>query len=136
MIYAVIDTNVLVSALMAKNDNATVRQVVNAIIDGKITPMYVDEIINEYMEVLSRPQFHFSSELCAALIARIKKYGISSERASFQEVMQDESDRVFYEVALSRDEAYLVTGNLKHFPKTPIVVTPAQMLDIIRQQEA
>ncbi|MBQ0154015.1 MAG: putative toxin-antitoxin system toxin component, PIN family [Bacteroidales bacterium] len=136
MIYAVIDTNVLVSALMAKNDDATVRQVVNAIIDGKIIPMYVEEIINEYMEVLSRPQFHFPSELCAGLIARIKKYGVSSERASFQEVMQDESDRVFYEVALSRDDAYLVTGNLKHFPKAPIVVTPAQMLDIIRQQEA
>ena len=26
---------------------------------------------------------------------------------------------------------YLVTGNKKHFPQTPIVVTPAEMLDII-----
>ena len=31
----------------------------------------------------------------------------------------------------ARENAYLVTGNLKHFPKTPIVVTPAEMLEIL-----
>jgi hypothetical protein len=41
---------------------------------------------------------------------------------------------VFYEVALSKDDAYLVTGNTKHFPKKPIVVTPAQMLEILRTE--
>lgn len=35
---------------------------------------------------------------------------------------------VFYEVALSVDDSYLVTGNTKHFPKKPFVVTPAEML--------
>jgi len=45
--------------------------------------------------------------------------------------MPDEDDRVFYEVTLSKDDANLVTGNLKHFPKTPIVVTPAEMLEIL-----
>ena len=38
---------------------------------------------------------------------------------------------VFYEVALSKEDAYLVTGNIKHFPKTPIVVTPAEMIEIL-----
>jgi hypothetical protein len=27
--------------------------------------------------------------------------------------------------------AYLVTGNLKHFPKKPIVVTPSEMIQIL-----
>ena len=31
------------------------------------------------------------------------------------------------------DDAYLVTGNLKHFPEKPFVVTPRQMLEIIAQ---
>ena len=43
----------------------------------------------------------------------------------------DPKDVVFYEVALSKDDAYLVTGNKKHFPQTPIVVTPAEMLEIL-----
>ena len=28
-----------------------------------------------------------------------------------------------------KEDAYLVTGNIKHFPRTPIVVTPAEMVD-------
>ena len=44
-------------------------------------------------------------------------------------------DAVFYEVALSKEDAYLVTGNTKHFPKSPIVVTPAEMLDIILSEK-
>ena len=42
-------------------------------------------------------------------------------------------DAVFYEVALSKDDAYLITGNTKHFPHTPIVVTPAEMLEILER---
>lgn len=29
------------------------------------------------------------------------------------------------------EDAYLVTGNIKHFPSKPFVVTPRQMLDLI-----
>ena len=45
--------------------------------------------------------------------------------------MPDEDDRVFYEVSLSEDDSFLVTGNLKHFPKTPKVITAAQMMEIL-----
>ena len=45
----------------------------------------------------------------------------------------DADDVVFYEVALSKEDAFLVTGNTKHFPKNPIVVTPAEMLEILKQ---
>ena len=40
-------------------------------------------------------------------------------------------DVVFYEVTLSKEDAYLVTGNIKHFPQKPFVVTPAEMIAII-----
>ena len=50
-----------------------------------------------------------------------------------QETFADEDDRVFYEVALSKEEGYVVTGNTKHFPKSPIVVTPAEMMQIIQE---
>jgi hypothetical protein len=35
-----------------------------------------------------------------------------------------------------KDDAYLVTGKKKHFPKKPIVVTPAEMLEILRVSES
>ena len=33
------------------------------------------------------------------------------------------------------EEAYLVTGNLKHFPMRTYVVTPREMLDILQEAE-
>ena len=51
-----------------------------------------------------------------------------------EEAMPDPKDIVFYSIALSHGktaETHLVTGNVKHFPANPIVVTPRQMLDIL-----
>lgn len=59
--------------------------------------------------------------------------GIPAERIQSNEVFSDIDDAVFYEVALSKEDAYLVTGNKKHFPKSPIVVTPAEMITILQQ---
>lgn len=134
MIYAVVDTNVFVSALWTKNDDAATFKLVKLLQKGIFTPLYNEEILAEYREVLSRPKFKFGANAIDTIITYIKQYGIDSERTPFPEKMPDESDRVFYEVALSKDDAYLVTGNQKHFPVTPIVVTPAEMLEILARQ--
>lgn len=67
------------------------------------------------------------------LLHFIRENGIDSERFPFDGDMPDEDDRVFYEVALSEEDSFLVTGNLKHFPKEPKVVTAAQMIEILEQ---
>ena len=61
--YAVIDTNVLVSALLSSNDMAATVQVVGRMIAGQIVPIYSREIMNEYEEVLSRKKCKFSQEM-------------------------------------------------------------------------
>ena len=33
------------------------------------------------------------------------------------------------------EDSFLVTGNIKHFPKKPFVVTPAEMLQIIHEMK-
>ena len=53
------------------------------------------------------------------------------ERTKTEEVFIDPKDVVFYEIALSKEGSYVVTGNTKHFPVSPIVVTPAEMLRIL-----
>ena len=65
------------------------------------------------------------------IIGSVQKFGLNAERIHSEEMFPDPKDVVFYEVALSKDNAYLVTGNKKHFPQTPIVVTPAEMVEIL-----
>ena len=133
MIYAVIDTNVLVSALLSKRlDSATVK-VVKALLSSRLVPVYNEEILSEYSDVLYREKFNFSHHLVDYFIRTIRRLGISSARVYSNETFPDPKDVVFYEVALSKEDAYLVTGNTKHFPSTPIVVTPAEMVEILEQ---
>ena len=130
MIHAVIDTNVLVSALLTrKSDTATV-QVLEAIMNGQIIPLYNEEIISEYEIVLNRPAFHFSEEKVNLYINAIRQKGQFSTRIPSDFEFPDSDDAVFYEVALSKEDAYVITGNIKHFPKTPIVVTPSELMVI------
>ena len=97
----------------------------------RITPLYNDEIIAEYNDVLKREKFGFPIELIDGIIKLIVARGLDSQRVSTNEYFPDPKDVVFYEIALSKEDAYLVTGNIKHFPCTPIVVTPAEMMAII-----
>lgn len=133
MIYAVIDTNVFVSALLSRHPDSATVQVVSAISENGIRPLYNQEIIDEYWDVLHREKFHFPSEAVDSMISTIQKIGLSTDRIASNESFSDPKDVVFYEVALSKKNAFLITGNTKHFPKTPIVVTPAEMLDILQK---
>lgn len=132
-LYAVIDTNVIVSSLLSKREDAAPAQIVRRLLEGEIVALYNDEILREYEEVLRRPKFRFSEELVFELVDAIRELGLSVERVRSDEHFPDPKDVVFYEVALARrrDGAYLVTGNTKHFPAEPCVVTPAEMLRIM-----
>ena len=134
-IFAVIDTNVLVSALLAKHPDSAPVQIFEHLLDKDIVPLFNDEIILEYSEVFRRPKFSFDQETVKGMLSTIVEFGESSDRISSSKNFPDPKDIVFYEVALSKDGSYLVTGNVKHFPKEPIVVTPAQMLDIIKKMK-
>ena len=79
-VYAVIDTNVLVSAMLAvRPDSATVR-VLEHLVNGDIVPMFNAEVVAEYREVLRRPKFGFSEDDIAAVIDLVVKGGVDSER--------------------------------------------------------
>ena len=73
--YAVIDTNVLVSALLSSHDNAATVQVVGKLFSGEVIPLLSEEILREYAEVLKRKKFGFSEEAVSSLIYVIEKYG-------------------------------------------------------------
>ena len=131
MIKAVIDTNVFVSALWTKNPNSPTRRILVALLQGQFVPLHNDEILAEYSEVLCRREFKFDPKRVSELIESIRNEGLDTARAKASETFPDPDDRVFYEVALSEPDSRLVTGNLKHYPNSPIVVTPAQFCALL-----
>jgi putative PIN family toxin of toxin-antitoxin system len=132
-IYAVFDTNVLVSALMSKREESPTVLLLNHVLDGNIVLVYNEEIVSEYQEVLHRDKFGFSDERIKTVL-EVVRTGLCLGRTPSDEVFPDSDDAVFYEVALSKEGAFLVTGNLRHFPKSPIVVTPAEMIRILEEK--
>ena len=130
--YAVIDTNVLASALLR---NGSVPSLVLAeTLKGDIIPILNDEIMAEYTDVLNRPKFSFNKAAVQVLLNELAKRCVYSDYNDIFEEIPDPKDVVFYAVLMEKrkeDDAYLVTGNIKHFPMRTYIVTPREMLDIL-----
>lgn len=130
--FVVIDTNIIVSALLSsKNDSATV-QVMEKVFRQEIKPIYSKEIFAEYTNVLNRPKFHFSKELVEYMLSAIKQFGILKEpKETVMVVLPDMKDVPFYRLVLESEDTYLVTGNIKHFPQESRIMTARQLIDIL-----
>jgi len=122
-----------VSALFIKNRDAATFKVLEALQKRNIKLLYNEDILKEYKDVLSRPKFHLPISDITNIIDFIVEEGVVSLRKQSREYFPDPKDVVFYEVAMSKEDAYLVTGNKKHFPNKPIVVTPAEMVEILKE---
>ena len=130
--YAVLDTNVIVSAMLRWR--SVPGSVLELAFDGVIVPVLNEEIVAEYRNVLARPKFHLTEEIIEDFISGITERGVFVDAETLAWDLPDANDKVFYEVVMEErksEDAYLVTGNLRHFPVKPFVVTPRQMLDII-----
>ena len=135
LIHAVIDTNVFVSAFITKNQEAATVKVMEAILNGDLVPLYHQDILTEYWEVLHRDKFRISESIIRILLDAIVKYGIEVFPQPTGEILIDMDDLIFYEVAMEKraDDAYLVTGNQKHYPVRDFIVTPAEMMGILQK---
>jgi len=127
MIKVVLDTNVLVSALWTPAGNASV--IIGLILSNKIIPCFDQLILYEYRTVLSRPRLSFPPGQVDELLLEITNRGLSATVSPSTFFMPDETDRKFYDVAMFY-EAYLVTGNLKHYPENSFVTSPARFIEI------
>ena len=130
--YAVIDTNVLVSAMLKWQ--SVPGNILEFAIDEIIVPVLNEDIVAEYKAVLSRPKFGLTEDIVTDIIGSLENAGFYVDSETIDVELPDPKDRVFYEVVMEErkeQDAYLVTGNIKHFPAEPYIVTPRQMLDII-----
>ena len=125
MLKVVLDTNVLVSALLVAESNPA--QVLSRVLIGKDVIYYDSRIFLEYKRALYRPKFPFQQVDVDALLDRILQIGISILAEPVDDCFEDAADKKFFEVAKSSG-AFLITGNGKHFPHDELVVSPAEFL--------
>lgn len=133
--YAVIDTNVLVSAML-RWDSVPGCVLEHAFV-GNIIPLLNKQVLKEYMEVLRRPKFHFDEEKINIIIDGMVRRGVLVDAEDIGVVLPDQKDAVFYEIVMEKrkqEEAFLITGNIKHFPVEPYIVTPREMLTILERE--
>jgi putative PIN family toxin of toxin-antitoxin system len=127
----VVDTNVIVSALM--NVNGTPAKILSLILNGNIKILYDNRIIFEYFEVLSRKEFGFSEEIINDIIDYFKRDGEFINAKYLKVNFSDEADKKFYEVYKSSEAQYLITGNIKHFPKEDGIVIPKYFIQAYKE---
>jgi len=125
MIKAVLDTNVLVSALLVAESPPA--RILGMTLYGKIVLCYDSRIMMEYKTVLFRPKFPFQKSDVDNLLEMITSKGVSVLAEPQVIPFADINDRKFYEVALSMG-AFLITGNGKHYPAHQFILSPAEFM--------
>lgn len=131
MMLLVLDTNVLVSALL--KPGSVPDRALSAIWARDATILYDARIEDEYRSVLARPKFRAIEraridDVLAEIIARGKAL---EDVARWDGAMTDDDDRIFVEVALAGHAHAIVTGNVRHYP-TDLgfeVLPPAKLLE-------
>ena len=125
----VVDTNILVSSALSSKGNPT--EIMNLISDNKIQLFYCSEILDEYIRVLTYKRLNILPQTQRNIITAIEDIGILVEPTVSNIFFSDESDRVFYDTARA-SKAALITGNLKHYPTSEFIKTPAEFLTIYK----
>lgn len=127
----VIDTNVLVSGLLSPFRPPGV--IVGWIAAERLRLCYDARMLAEYHDVLRRPAFPFAEEDVAALLASIRAVGELVVSEPIRVALDHEADRPFLEVADAAAVQFLVTGNLRHFPRgrwnNVRIVSPREFVD-------
>ena len=130
MIRVVIDTNVLVSALLTSG--GLPEAVINLAISGEVQWFASESVLAEYEAVLKRPRLAIDSGKAADAMARIRA-AVSIVSPAMRVVeSSDPGDNRFLECAEAAQAHYLVTGNIRHFPdiwKKTRIVTPREFID-------
>lgn len=132
MIRVVLDTNIIVSALLQPLGPPA--RVFMLAIDGSLQLCISGSVYAEYEEVISRPRFRHSKDVIAGALRIVREKGFWVRPREAIRACSDPDDDIFLECAHAAQANYLVTGNLKHFPTSwsgTRIVTPRRLLNIV-----
>ena len=123
----VIDTNVIVSALLSSQGNPAT--ILEMFFNEKMQTYYSANILVEYEDVLFRPALSIKPEKAKMFFQILRDTGTLIEPTASNIPLPDEDDRIFYDTAM-QSEAILITGNSKHYPVEDFILTPSEFLDM------
>lgn len=132
MIRVVLDTNIVVSAML--NPSGTAADCLRLGLAGHVQLCVSNPILEEYEGVLQRPKFKRPPKVIAALLRNIRAATVSVEPTKTLAISADEEDNRFLECAETAGAEYLVTGNTQHFPKAwgkTRVITARQLVELV-----
>ena len=131
MIKVVLDTNVLISALL--KEGSPPAMIVSLLRKKQFLLCLTQEIIEEYKAVLERKRFSDlrkrKAKEIAELFAQVEREAVwATPKVQSEVTVGDPDDAKFVQSALDAPADFLVTGNTKHFPlkkfQNTHVVTP------------
>ncbi|HEY1660491.1 MAG TPA: putative toxin-antitoxin system toxin component, PIN family [Candidatus Sulfotelmatobacter sp.] len=128
----VLDTNILVSA--ALKPDGLQRAILTLALTRPARLYVTDAVVAEYKEVLARPEFKIKRGIRLQFMQLIKDRGRLVRAVRVLQEAQDPSDDKFLECADAAHADYLITGNLRHFPrfwKSTKVVTTREFIGIV-----
>lgn len=128
----VLDTNIVVSATLKPEG---LQRTVLLLAITKPASLYIsDAILEEYQEVLARPELQIRKGLRQQLLQLVRGRAHRVNPSRRLQVTRDPDDNKFLECADAARADYLVTGNQKHFPrfwKKTTVITSREFIDIV-----
>jgi uncharacterized protein len=135
MIRVVLDTNILVSALL--HPQGLPARIFLMTIAGTMAQLCVSgDIYAEYEEVVRRPKFNRADNVIESMLSAIRENGFWVRPSEKVRACFDSDDDVFLECAQAARAHYIVTGNQKHFPQewaVAKIVTARQFLDAVNR---
>ena len=115
MVRVVFDTNILFSAAFKRVGIPA--QLFELVVLGIITPCISPALMEEYLDVLTRPVLQAHAARSAEVLELMAKFSVSVSPTQTITLCSDPDDNRFVECAAEANAQYLVTGNLRHYPK-------------------
>ena len=115
MLRVVLDTNVLVSAMLSRHGNEAL--VLRMARSGSFLACVSATILDEYELVLRRPAFRLPQSSVGQLLLYLRTEGLLVVPESELRISPHDADNRFQECAEAAQADFLVTGNKRHFPK-------------------
>jgi len=135
MIRVVIDTNVVVSAILVDEGHSAA--ILDLAVNREILMFTSPALLAEYEEVLRRPRLKLSPSRVRGVMAVIRRTSRQVKPVVTLKLSVHESDNRIYECAATGGADYIVTGNAKHFKqeyRSTRIVTPREFIELARAE--
>ena len=136
MIRVVFDTNILYSAI--RQPKGLPAKAVDLVVLGLVVPCVSDALLDEYRDVLLRPELNLHSERRRQVLDLFASVALHVTPTETLKISNDEDDNRIYECAAEALADYIVTGNANHFKKpykTTRIPTARQLVELLQGKQ-